>query len=123
MRWSVSFFYLALTITWVKTPARRVYPQRALLVKGRQGVEGNMDIKTHASDKTLNSNSIGKFLRFFIPSMLGLFIFVFPIPYIDGKFVSYADGFTIPIAVLKDIIQGYLHDFWPLLVVICIMTA
>ncbi|WP_199506892.1 MULTISPECIES: YjiH family protein [unclassified Psychrobacter] len=82
-----------------------------------------MDIKTHASDKTLSSNSIGKFLRFFIPSMLGLFIFVFPIPYIDGKFVSYADGFTIPIAVLKDIIQGYLHDFLPLLVVISIMTT
>ncbi|GAA0307372.1 YjiH family protein [Psychrobacter aestuarii] len=82
-----------------------------------------MDINAHASNQDVSTINIGKFLKFFIPSMLGLIVFVFPIPYVDGKFVSYADGFTIPIAVLKDIIQGYLENFLPLLVVISIMTT
>lgn len=79
-----------------------------------------------ANQDTSSANTsinIKQFLRFFIPSMIGLIVFVFPIPYVDGKFVSYADGFTIPIAVLKDYIQGYTSDFLPLLVVISIMMT
>lgn len=67
--------------------------------------------------------SIGKFLQFFIPSMIGILIFMFPIPYVDGKFVEYSDGFTIPIAVIKDLIQGALGDTIPLLIVISIMIT
>ncbi|MGM8899928.1 YjiH family protein, partial [Psychrobacter sp. 1Y4] len=73
-----------------------------------------------SANTTIN---LKQFLKFFIPSMIGLIVFVFPIPYVDGKFVSYADGFTIPIAVLKDYIQGYMSDFLPLLVVISIMIT
>ena len=82
-------------------------------------------IKANASDQDVSSNSINikQFLKFFIPSIIGLIVFVFPIPYVDGKFVSYSDGFTIPIAVLKDYIQGYMSDFLPLLVVTSIMIT
>lgn len=48
------------------------------------------------------------FWRFFFPSLLGVSLFMLPIPYIDGRFVTYAEGFTIPIAVLKDMLQGML---------------
>lgn len=64
-----------------------------------------------------------KFLKFFIPSMIGIMIFMFPIPYVDGKFVTYVDGFTIPIAVIKDHIQSFFGDLLPLFVVISIMTT
>ena len=67
--------------------------------------------------------SPSKFLKFFIPSLIGILIFMFPIPYLDGKFVAYSDGFTIPIAVIKDYIQGFLGSFLPLLVVISITTT
>jgi len=64
-----------------------------------------------------------KFLKFFIPSMIGIMVFMFPIPYVDGKFVTYVDGITIPIAVIKDQIQGFFGDLLPLFVVISIMTT
>lgn len=90
-----------------------------------------MDIKLDTlnqdTSRTATSNrtsiSIKQFLKFFIPSMMGLMIFMFPIPYVDGKFVSYSQGFTIPISVMKDYIQGYMNDFLPLLVVISIMIT
>ena len=81
-----------------------------------------MDIKVNASNQdvsSINSNiSIKQFLKFFIPSILGLIVFILPIPYVDGKFVSYAEGFTIPISVIKDCIQGYIGTILPSLVVI-----
>ncbi len=84
-------------------------------------------IKASAANQDASSANtsinIRQFLKFFIPSMIGLIVFVFPIPYVDGKFVSYSDGFTIPIAVLKDYIQGYMSDFLPLLVVTSIMIT
>jgi nucleoside recognition membrane protein YjiH len=64
--------------------------------------------------------TINKFLKFFIPSVIGIVLFIFPIPYIDGKFVSYAEGFTIPISVMKDYVQRFIGDFLPLFVVISI---
>lgn len=86
-----------------------------------------MDIKLNTSDQVVSSAntniSIKQFLKFFIPSMLGLIIFILPIPYVDGKFVSYTEGFAIPISVMKDYIQGYMSDFLPLLVVISIMVT
>jgi len=80
-------------------------------------------IKASTSSQDVSSINIRQFLKFFIPSIIGLMLFVFPIPYVDGKFVSYAEGFTIPISVLKDYIQGYMGDILPLLVVISIMTT
>ena len=86
-----------------------------------------MDIKLNTSDQVVSSAntniSIKQFLKFFIPSMLGLIIFILPIPYVDGKFVSYTEGFAIPISVMKDYIQGYMSEFLPLLVVISIMVT
>ena len=86
-----------------------------------------MDIKLNTSDQMVSSAntniSIKQFLKFFIPSMLGLIIFILPIPYVDGKFVSYTEGFAIPISVMKDYIQGYMSEFLPLLVVISIMVT
>lgn len=89
-----------------------------------------MDIKSNTLNQDTsraanysNSISIRQFLKFFIPSMLGLMIFMLPIPYVDGKFVSYSEGFTIPISVLKDYIQGYMSDLLPSLVVISIMIT
>ncbi len=67
--------------------------------------------------------SLGKFLQFFIPSVIGVLIFMLPIPYVDGKFMEYSDGFTIPIAVIKDLIQGALGDTIPLLIVTLIMIT
>lgn len=67
--------------------------------------------------------TVNKFLKFFIPSMIGIMIFIFPLAYIDGEFVSYAKGFTIPIAVIKDYIQSFLGELLPLFVVISIMTT
>ncbi|WP_201537254.1 YjiH family protein [Psychrobacter immobilis] len=84
-------------------------------------------IKANTSSQDVTSvsksTSIRGFLKFFIPSIIGLMVFVLPIPYVDGKFVSYAEGFTIPISVLKDYIQGYMNELLPLLVVISIMTT
>ena len=80
-------------------------------------------IKTNTSSKEASSINIRQFLKFFIPSIIGLMLFVFPIPYVDGKFVTYAEGFTIPISVLKDYIQGYIGDLLPLLVVTSIMIT
>ncbi len=86
-----------------------------------------MDIKVNASNQdvsSINSSiSIKQFLKFFIPSILGLIVFILPIPYVDGKFVSYAEGFTIPISVIKDYIQGYIGAILPSLVVISIMIT
>ncbi|APW66910.1 hypothetical protein LPB137_02245 [Poseidonibacter parvus] len=62
-------------------------------------------------------------LKFFIPSVIGIMIFMFPIPYLDGKFVTYLEGFTIPIAVIKDYIQGFFGDLLPMFVVISIMIT
>ncbi|NQY21003.1 MAG: YjiH family protein [Campylobacteraceae bacterium] len=43
-----------------------------------------------------------------------------PVPYMDGKFVTYAEGFTIPIAIIKDLIQGLLSNVLSLLILISI---
>lgn len=80
-------------------------------------------IKASAASRDVSGINIKQFLKFFIPSIIGLMLFVFPIPYVDGKFVTYAEGFTIPISVLKDYIQGYIGDLLPLLVVTSIMIT
>lgn len=69
------------------------------------------------------NHTLSKFLKFFIPSLIGLALFMFPIPYVEGKFVTYAEGFTIPIAVVKDYIQGFFGDLLPMFVVLSIMTT
>lgn len=64
-----------------------------------------------------------KILKFLIPSLIGVLVFMFPIPYVDGKFVTYAEGFTIPIAVIKDMFQNLLGDIIPLLILISVITT
>ena len=64
-----------------------------------------------------------KILKFLIPSLIGVLVFMFPIPYLDGKFVTYAEGFTIPIAVIKDMFQNLLGDIIPLLILISVITT
>ena len=44
-------------------------------------------------------------LRFIIPSLLGVFLFMIPIP---GK-----DGITIPIAVLSGLLQDWIGSYVP----------
>lgn len=73
--------------------------------------------------KSGKTTSINNILRFIIPSLIGILLFLMPIPYMDGKFVSYSDGFTIPISVIKDFIQSYIGKFLPLLIVISILIT
>ena len=66
-------------------------------------------------EKEVFKLTTSKFLKFFIPSMIGLMIFMFPIPYVDGKFVTYVDGFTIPVAVCPHLLpcpRGIRAVFW-----------
>ena len=64
--------------------------------------------------------NIKKILQFIIPSLIGILLFMMPVPYMDGKFVTYAEGFTIPIAIIKDFIQGLLSNVLSLLILISI---
>ena len=54
-----------------------------MLVKKWTASKNNMDIiKANASSQAVSSISIRQFLKFFIPSIIGLLLFVFPIPYV-----------------------------------------
>ena len=64
--------------------------------------------------------NIKKILQFIIPSLIGILLFMMPVPYMDGKFVTYAEGFTIPIAIIKDFIPGLLSNVLSLLILISI---
>ncbi|WP_404330534.1 YjiH family protein [Mesobacillus maritimus] len=62
-----------------------------------------------------NKQSRKNFLIFFLPSLLGIFLFMVPI--------SYKDNITIPIAVLAGWVQELLGDFLPqIMTVIIILT-
>lgn len=54
-------------------------------------------------------------LKFLIPSLIGVLLFMFPI-YTDG-------GVTIPIAMLSNLVQGYLVDVLPTIILVLIMTT
>ncbi|WP_163969454.1 YjiH family protein [Oceanobacillus halotolerans] len=54
-------------------------------------------------------------LRFVIPSLLGVFLFMTPI--------STGDGFTIPIAILANRIQGLLGNFLSLIMLVIILIT
>src|SRR5690625_7837203 len=45
--------------------------------------------------------TLGENLKFIVPSLIGVFLFMTP--------VKYGDGFTIPVAVLADIVQDVLE--------------
>ncbi len=52
------------------------------------------------------------YLKFIIPSLIGVFLFMVPIPY--------KGDITIPIAILAKIIESYLVDYLPLIVTLVI---
>jgi nucleoside recognition membrane protein YjiH len=52
------------------------------------------------------------YLKFIIPSIIGVFLFMVPIPY--------QDQMTIPVAILAGILEGYLTDYLPAIVTIVI---
>lgn len=59
--------------------------------------------------------SLKNFLLFLIPSIIGIFLFMTPIPT--------KDGITIPIAVLSDTVQNLIGDYIPLIMVIITVIA
>jgi len=60
--------------------------------------------------------TLGENLKFIVPSLIGVFLFMTP--------VKYGDGFTIPVAVLADIVQDVLADQLSLImVIILVLTA
>lgn len=52
-------------------------------------------------------NKMGQFFKFMIPSIIGVFLFMIPIPY--------GDGITIPIAIFSKFLQGLLSDYLTLI--------
>src|SRR5690625_5594560 len=60
--------------------------------------------------------TLGENLKFIVQSLIGVFLFMTP--------VKYGDGFTIPVAVLADIVQDVLADqFSLIMVIILVLTA
>jgi nucleoside recognition membrane protein YjiH len=60
----------------------------------------------------MKQNSSLDFLKFIIPSMIGVFLFIVPIPY--------QDEMTIPVAILAKMLEGFLTDYIPAIVTIVI---
>ncbi|AST93840.1 MULTISPECIES: YjiH family protein [Sutcliffiella] len=58
------------------------------------------------------AHSTSDILKFAIPSLIGILLFIFPIP-IDG-------GFTIPVALLANTLEGWLHAVIPAIMTILI---
>lgn len=52
------------------------------------------------------------YMKFIIPSLIGVFLFMVPIPY--------KDDMTIPVAILAKLVESYLVDYLPLIVTIVI---
>src|SRR5690625_5781104 len=57
--------------------------------------------------------TLGENLKFIVPSLIGVFLFMTP--------VKYGDGFTIPVAVLADIVQDVLAVQLSLFMVIILL--
>lgn len=64
-------------------------------------------IKDEIVIKQSKLNKVGSFLKFLIPSIIGVFLFMIPIPY--------GDGITIPIAIFSKFLQGALSNYLTLI--------
>ncbi|GGP15338.1 YjiH family protein [Oceanobacillus neutriphilus] len=63
----------------------------------------------------MKSYSFSNIIKFIIPSLLGLFLFLYPLPT--------KDGFTIPIAFLAGILEGAIDNYLSLIMMIVILLT
>lgn len=63
-------------------------------------------------EQTYSKPSTASYIKFIIPSLIGIFLFMIPI--------SYAGEVTIPVALLADWIQGVLEGTLPTLMTVII---
>lgn len=63
----------------------------------------------------MESRSFRNIIKFIIPSLLGLFLFLYPLPT--------EDGFTIPIAFLAGMLEGAIENYLSLIMMIVILLT
>ena len=69
------------------------------------------------------ANSISKFLKFFIPSLLGLFLFIIPLPF--GKMFNMTDVSPVNIGVgfISELIKLNIGDYVPTICLVIIVGS
>ena len=66
-------------------------------------------------DEALNSGGLKPLLRFLVPSVLGVFFFLFP--------VRYEGGWTIPMGVLSDALTDRVGQYMPAVVLLIVFIS
>lgn len=69
------------------------------------------------------SNTIGKFLKFFIPSLLGLFLFIIPLPF--GKIfdIDNVSPVNIGVGFISELLKIFIGDYIPTICLVIIVAS